>query len=45
MQAPSQVAIKAHQAAAHHRPNGVNAAHADHDLHATNRAATEKVTE
>ena len=45
MQARSQVAIKAaHQAAAHHRLNAVNADHVDHVLHATNQAATEKVT-
>ena len=45
MQAPSQVAIKAHQAAAHHRLNAVNVDHVAHDLHATNQVATEKVTE
>lgn len=39
---PSQVAIKAHQAVAHHRRNGVNAVHADHVRHATNQAATAK---
>jgi hypothetical protein len=39
------VAIKAPQAAVHHPLNVVNADHVDHDLHATNLAATEKVTE
>ena len=45
MQAPSQVAIKALQAVAHHRLNAVNVDHVAHDLHATNQVATEKVTE